>query len=127
MAYDEYMAERITRFFDDKKSNYFTKKMFGGLCFMVEDKMCVAVLYNKKHATDFLLARVGEDGKEASKDRDGAQEKSFMGRPMKGYVFVTPEGYDTDEDLEYWLNLCLDFNPLAKMSKKRKKIKKKGD
>lgn len=121
MAYDEYMAERITRFFDEKKASYFSKKMFGGLCFMVEDKMCVAVLYNKKHETDFLLARVGPDGKEASKDRDGAQSQSFIGRPMKGYVFVTPEGYDTDEDLEYWLNLCLDFNPLATKSKKRKK------
>jgi len=124
MAYDEYMAERITRFFDTKGSNYFTKKMFGGLCFMVEDKMCCAVLYNKKQETDFLLARVGEEAKDANQDRDGFQPMTFTGRPMKGYVFVTPEGYDTDEDLEYWLSLCLDFNPQAKASKKRTKKSK---
>jgi len=121
MPYDEYMAERVTRFFDSKGSNYFTKKMFGGLCFMVEEKMCCAVLYNKKQETDFLLARVGEEAKEANQNRDGAKPQSFTGRRMKGYVFVTPEGYDTDEDLEYWLSLCLDFNPRAKASKKRKK------
>ncbi len=44
----------------------------------------------------------------------------FTGRSIKGYVFVTPEGFDMEEDLDYWLQLCLDFNPLAKASKKRK-------
>lgn len=121
MAYDEYMAERITRFFEDQKSNYYAKKMFGGLCFMVEEKMCCAILHNKKRDTDFLMARIGEDARASALQRDGANDMDFIGRPMKGYVFVTPEGYDTDEDLEYWLSLCLAFNPLAKMSKKRKK------
>jgi len=124
MAYDEYLAERVTRYFDEKRSSYFSKRMFGGLCYMVEDKMCVAVLYNKKHETDFLLARVGEDAKVANQNREGAQPETFTGRPMKGYVFITPEGFDTDEDLEYWLNLCLDYNPRAKASKKRKKKEK---
>lgn len=121
MAYDEFMADRITQFFDSKKSNYYTKKMFGGLCFMVEDKMCCAILYNKKKETDFLLARIGEDAQVALSEDSGYQPEDFMGRPMKGYAFVTPEGWDTDEDLEKWLNLCLDFNPKAKASKKRVK------
>ena len=43
---------------------------------------------------------------------------------MKGYVFITEEGFDLDEDLDYWLQMCLDFNPLAKSSKK-KSIRKK--
>ena len=45
----------------------------------------------------------------------------FAGRPMKGYVFVEPEAIDMDKQLEYWVQLCLDFNPLAKASKKKKK------
>ena len=44
----------------------------------------------------------------------------FTGRPMKGYVFVDPLGFDMDDDLEYWIQLCLDFNPIAKSSKKKK-------
>lgn len=124
MAYDEYMAERICLYFDTNNVNYFTKKMFGGLCFMVDDKMCCGLLYNKKKETDFLMARIGAEASEKALQKEGAQPMDFTGRPMKGYVFVTPEGYDTDEDLEYWLSLCLDFNPLAKMSKKRVKKSK---
>jgi hypothetical protein len=44
----------------------------------------------------------------------------FTGRPMKGYIFVTPDGLDSDKSLSYWLDLCLAFNPLAKASKKKK-------
>jgi hypothetical protein len=39
---------------------------------------------------------------------------------MRGYVFVTPDGFDTEEDLSYYLNLCLTFNPMAKASKSKK-------
>ena len=34
----------------------------------------------------------------------------FTGRPMKGYIFITPEGFDLDEDLEYWIQKALDLN-----------------
>lgn len=121
MAYDEYTADRMKRFFDDKKANYYTKKMFGGLCFMVEDKMCCGIHYDKKKETDLLMCRIGQDSTEAALEREGCHPMDFTGRPMKGYVFVTPVGFDNDEDLDYWLQLCLDFNPQATMSKKRKK------
>jgi len=38
---------------------------------------------------------------------------------MKGFVFVSAEGIDMQEDLEYWVQLCLNYNPLAKSSKKK--------
>jgi len=44
----------------------------------------------------------------------------FTGRPMKGYIFVTPEGFDSEDELDYWMKLCLAFNPEAKSSKKKK-------
>lgn len=43
----------------------------------------------------------------------------FTKRPMKGYLFVEPEGFDFEEDLEFWIDKCLAFNPEAKSSKKR--------
>ena len=46
---------------------------------------------------------------------------NFTGRPMKGYIFVEPSGYDLNEDLNFWIDLCSVFNPKAKASKKRKK------
>jgi len=119
--YDEYLAERITRFFDEKKANYYTKKMMGGLCFMVNDKMACGIHFDKKKETDLLMARIGEEAHNANIEKPGCHPMDFTGRPMRGYVFITPDAFDLDEDLYYWLQLCLDFNPQAKMSKKRKK------
>jgi hypothetical protein len=41
----------------------------------------------------------------------------FTGKPMKGYIYVTENGIKKANDLSYWLQLCLNFNPLAKKSK----------
>jgi hypothetical protein len=38
---------------------------------------------------------------------------------MTGVVFINEDGYDMDDDLAYWVQLCLDFNPHAKASKKK--------
>ena len=120
MAYDELIADRMRRVFKDRNSNFFEKKMFGGLCFMVEEKMCCGIHFDKKKGTDLLMARIGEDASMDAINREGCHPMDFTGRPMKGYVFITPDGFDLDEDLEYWVGLCLDFNPKAKASKNKK-------
>ena len=48
---------------------------------------------------------------------------NFTGRVMRGFVFIYPDGIDTDEDLEFWIQKAIDFNPLAKKSKSKKKKK----
>jgi len=121
MAYDEYQADRIHQIMKAHKVNYFAKKMMGGLVFMVNEKMACGIHFDKRQQTDLLMARIGENASPAALKRPGAQPMAFTGRTMKGYVFVVPEGYDSDDDLEYWIGLCLDFNPFAKASKKRKK------
>jgi hypothetical protein len=118
MAYDEYMADRIRQVFDNQGIGYETKKMFGGLCFMLNNKMCCGILRIKAKGTDVLMARIGPDAYDKAIQKKAVMPMDFTGRPMRGYVFVTFEGIDDDEDLEYWLNLCLAFNPLAKQSKK---------
>lgn len=115
MAYDTHLADRINTFLEREKVDFFEKKMFGGLAFMVDNKMCVGIVKEE------LMARVGPDNMDAALARNGCREMDFTGRPMKGYVFVSPEGVDKDEDLEYFLRAALEFNPLAKASKKNKK------
>ena len=44
MAYDEFLAERIQRVYEEKRMPYIAKRMFGGICFLVDDKMCAGVL-----------------------------------------------------------------------------------
>lgn len=120
MAYDEHLADRIRQVLKGQKAEYYEKRMFGGLCFMVDDKMCCGIFFNKKKNTDLLMARIGEEASTSALTREGCHPMDFTGRPMKGFVFVTPEGYDMDEQLSYWIQLSLDFNPFAKASKKRK-------
>lgn len=115
MAYNEHLADRIRNVLHDKKTSFDEKKMMGGLCFMVDDKMCVGVI------KDQLMARIGPEKYEEALEKDGCNEMNFTGRSLKGFVFVEPEAIDMDKDLEYWIQLCLDFNPLANSSKKKKK------
>ena len=81
---------------------------------MVDDKMCLGIV------RDTLMARIGPEAYEEALQREGCREMDFTGRPMKGYVFIEPEGVDLDSDLDHWVDLCLEFNPLAKSSKKKK-------
>lgn len=125
MAYDEFLADRLRQVFKEKKTAYQEKKMFGGLCFMVDDKMCCGIHFDKKKETDLLMARIGEAASEDALSKTGCHPMDFTGRPMKGYVFITPDGFDTDEDLTDWIDLCLVFNPLAKASAKKRRKKAK--
>ncbi len=115
MAYDEYLGERISAIFKTKSVQAVEKKMMGGLCFMVDDKMCIGIVKNE------LMARVGPEVYEECLSKSGCREMNFTGRAMKGYVFVDAEAVDMDEDLSYWIQLAIDFNPFAKSSKKKKK------
>lgn len=65
------------------------------------------------------MARIGEDKYTEALSEHGCREMNFTGQPMKGYVFIDEASIDLDDDLEYWVQLALDFNPFAKSSKKR--------
>ncbi|SHI98884.1 TfoX/Sxy family protein [Pseudozobellia thermophila] len=120
MAYDEYLADRIRQILKQRSIAFEEKKMMGGLCYMVDDKMCFGLNTDKKTDSARLMCRVGPENYGMAMSQDHCSEMNFTGRPMKGYVFVSAEGFDTDADLEFWIQLCLDYNPLAQSSKKRK-------
>jgi TfoX/Sxy family transcriptional regulator of competence genes len=116
MAYDTSLADRITDVFTARRVDFFTKRMFGGLCFMVHDKMCVG-LTNK-----LLMVRLDPAIEAEALKRKGCRPMDFTGRPMKGYVFVEAEGTETDVELAAWLTMALEFNPKAKASKSKSKL-----
>ena len=121
MAYDEYLADRVRRTLAEKHAPFDEMKMMGGLLFKVEEKMLCGIHIDKKYGDSLLMARIGEDAYEKELEREHCLPMDFTGRPMKGYIFVTPEGFDSEDDLSYWIDKCLAFNPMAKASKKRKK------
>ena len=113
MAYDEKLADRIREILVDQPVIE-EKQMMGGLAFMVNNKMCVGVI------KDDMMARIDPDVFEEAIEKHGCRPMDFTHKPMKGWVFISPEGIDTVKDLEYWIALALDFNKQAKVSKKRK-------
>lgn len=102
MAYDEGLAQRLRDHFDGRE-DVTEMKMFGGIAFMVNGNMCVGVI------DDTLMARVGPEQYEEALTRPHAREMDFTHKPMKGFVYVDPEGIEADEDLEYWIGLCKEF------------------
>jgi TfoX/Sxy family transcriptional regulator of competence genes len=113
MGYDDYLEERINRSLKEKGISFNTKRMMGGLCYLVDDKMLVGII--KKQ----LMVRLDPEIYEEALQIKGAGEMDFTGRALKGYIFVEEEGYDMDQDLEKWLTFALEFNPRAKKSRKK--------
>lgn len=111
MAYNLQLANRVREALV-MQPHVEEKKMMGGLTFMVNGKMCVGVLQ------DDLMARIDPDMYETALEKTGCRQMNFTGKPMKGFVFIDPDGTDKQADLEYWINLALEFNPKAKSSKK---------
>lgn len=112
MAYNEQLANRIREKLQDLP-NVKELSMMGGLAFMVNDKMCVGVMKGE------MLCRVDPGMKEELLEKDGCHEFDFTGRPMKGFVIVDDTAIRSEKDLMYWINLCLEYNPKAKASKKK--------
>ena len=111
MAYDEILAGRVSEALR-KVKQVATKKMMGGLCFMVDDKMALGIL------GEDLMVRLDPEIREMALKKKGCREMGFTGRPMKAFVFVGPPGTRTDKELRGWVDLALEFNPRAKSSKK---------
>ncbi|MCE3259039.1 MAG: TfoX/Sxy family protein [Bacteroidetes bacterium] len=117
MAYNEQLNDRLRERMAQVSKKVEEKFMFGGVCYMVDGKMCVGIV------KDDLMCRIGPDEYEAALEKTGCREMVFTGKPMKGYVFVVPDGLKTKKDLDYWVNLSLAFNDQAKSSKKTKKTR----
>ena len=119
MAYNEKLANMTRELISLTHKNVEEKAMFGGLCFMVNDKMCVGVEKER------LMVRLDPAKYEEVMEREGCKPMDFTGKIMKGYVFVDADVLNTKRKLEYWIKLALEYNKIAKPSKKRSEKKKK--
>ena len=117
MAYNEKLADRVREIISLTHKITQEKKMFGGLCFMVNDKMCVGVEQER------LMVRLDHVLYDEVMEKEGCRPMDFTGKIMKGYVFVDIEALNSKKKLEYWVNLALVYNKLAKASKPKKKKK----
>jgi len=102
MAYYEGVAERLREVYD-VHHDIVEKKMFGGLAFLVNGHMSCGVV------GDSLMVRVGLEQYEPSLKRPYARPMDFTGKPLRGFVFVDPLGFESDEDLSGWVSASLEF------------------
>ena len=102
MAYDEGLAQRLRELLADR-SDVAEKKMFGGLAFMVRGHMTVGV--NKAD----LMLRCGPDRYQEVLALPHAREMDFTKKPLKGFVYVDPKGFESDGELQGWVDIGLGF------------------
>ena len=114
MAYNEKLADRIREAIQHLPKVE-EKKMFRGVTFMVDGKMCVSV------SGEEMMCRIAPALHEAAVEKNGCRTMFMKGREYKGYVYINKEGIKSKRDFEYWLNLSLDFNKRAKATLKKKK------
>jgi hypothetical protein len=94
MAYDEALAERI-RGVLGVRHDVREQKMFGGIAFMVRDRMAVGVI------NDDLMVKVGPDAHDEAMAQPHVRPMDFTGRPMRGMVYVAPAGVVEQENRRY--------------------------
>ena len=119
MAYNEKLADMTRELISQSHKNVEEKAMFGGLCFMVNDKMCVGVEKER------LMVRLDPAKYDEVIEIEGCRPMDFTGKVMKGFVFVDADTLTTKKKLAYWIDLALAYNKVAKASKKKVAKRKK--
>ncbi|WP_366523620.1 TfoX/Sxy family protein [uncultured Kordia sp.] len=89
--------------------------MFAVLNFIINGKTCVCI------SGENLMLRFDPSRQEELSERDGYETMFMKGKEYKGYCYINPFGFKNRNDFEFYLNLCLDYNKMAKSSKKGKK------
>lgn len=114
MAYSEFLADRIRHRLTRCQGIVIEKKMIGGLVFMINNKMCVSINTDKKNGIDRLMVRVNKLHYKDLLKKEGSRKMDFTGKEMKGFLFIDPDGYDSEVDLDFWIDRALEFNEMIK-------------
>jgi TfoX/Sxy family transcriptional regulator of competence genes len=102
MPYNKALAERIRRALTSRR-DIEEKKMFGGVAFMLGGKMFCGIV------GDDLMVRVGPGRYEECLSIAHVRPMDFSGKPMRGYVFVDPQGCKTAGALAKWIGRGVEF------------------
>lgn len=102
MAYNEALAEKVKLILENHPSLKL-KKMFGGVCFLLQGNMACGVLNND------LIVRVGPENYEQNLALPETRKFDITGRPMKGWVMISFSHQKGFDDLEVWVEKGVDF------------------
>ncbi|XAL98094.1 TfoX/Sxy family protein [Phycisphaeraceae bacterium D3-23] len=91
---------------------------FGGVAFFLNGHFAIGVYHDK------LVLRVGEDAANAAIEQGDAEPMDITGRPMRGWVYIQPDGFKRKADLTDWIDQVHDFVSTLKKKPKKKAAKK---
>jgi TfoX/Sxy family transcriptional regulator of competence genes len=114
MAYNEKLANRI-RATLAHISKVEEKKMFGGLAFMINDKLCITV------GNERIMCRINPTLHEEAIRKKGCSTVVMRGNKYTGYVHVKEDSIKSKKELKHWIGLALDYNAIAGSVKNDKK------
>ena len=98
MSYDEQLAHRL-RLQLNRRPGFSERKMFGGICFMLHGNMCGGILRAD------LIVRVQPEEFDQAMRQPHTRAFDFTGKPMTGFVVVSPKGYRADIAFKNWVAL----------------------
>jgi len=101
MAYNEKMAERIRA--ELSGIPFVEKKMFGGVGFLIHGNLACGI-----HKQD-MIVRVHPDKHEKLLKKPHAKPFDTMGKPIKGWLLVEPEGCKTKKQMSTWVKEGVEF------------------
>jgi TfoX/Sxy family transcriptional regulator of competence genes len=84
--------------------DFLEKRMFGGVTFMVREKMCISAGKGR------IMCRIDPDVHESALKREGCRTVIMKGRQYRGYVYVDEDALKAQSRLDYWVNLSLEYN-----------------
>lgn len=114
MPYDEDLANKARELIALTRENVEEKKMFGGLCFMVNDKMLIGVVQDR------LMVRIDPVIYDDLIAEGECRPMDFTGKTMKSFVFVESEFLKTKSNFEHWIDLAMQYNKIVKPTKKKR-------
>ena len=97
MAYDEPLANRIRQAFGTR-NGITERKMFGGLAFLYRGRMCCGIVGRD------LMVRIPDDEFDAIMRGRHVRPMDFTGKPLRGFVYVSPLGFRTGAALRTWVS-----------------------
>lgn len=114
MAYDQLLAKRIAELLMKDHVAFEERKMFGGIAFMMQHKMCIGVMKNE------LMLRVLDEKYQSTLNMDHVKPMEFTGRTLKNFVLVEAKGLSTETTLKRWIAPGIEFGKIGKLKNRKK-------
>ena len=102
MPYNLELEKRLDKLIA-QPGTFTKKKMFGGVGYLIRGNLVFGI-----HRQSLVIRTSPERAEELLK-RDWVSIFDITGRPMKGWLMVSPDGLKTEKQLSDLLNIAIDY------------------